>query len=67
VHVAVAWYQSGRGRRVGCERQLEKAARRLSPYTPMHGGIDVASLLDQIDRARERVGAGSLALDDPQL
>src|SRR5438876_688018 len=29
VHVAVAWYQAGRGNRVGCERQLEKAARRL--------------------------------------
>ena len=28
VHVAVAWYQAGRGNRVGCERQLEKAARR---------------------------------------
>ena len=29
VHVAVAWYQAGRGNRVGCERQLAKAARRL--------------------------------------
>ena len=34
VHVAVAWYQAGRGNRVGCERQLEKAARRLGPYAP---------------------------------
>ena len=30
VHVVVAWYQAGRGNRVGCERQLEKAARRLA-------------------------------------
>ena len=29
VHVVVAWYQAGRGNRVGCERQLEKAVRRL--------------------------------------
>ena len=29
VHVAVAWYQAGRGNRYGCVRQLEKAARRL--------------------------------------
>src|SRR4051794_41945750 len=29
VHVAVAWYQAGRGRRIGTERQLEKAIRRL--------------------------------------
>ena len=28
VHVAVAWYQAGRGRRIGTERQLEKAIRR---------------------------------------
>ena len=34
VHVAVAWYQAGRGNRVGCERQLDKAVRRLSPYAP---------------------------------
>src|SRR5436309_1985169 len=30
VHFAVAWYQAGRGNRRGCERQLEKAARRLA-------------------------------------
>jgi hypothetical protein len=52
VHVAVAWYQAGRGRSIGCERQLEKAARRLAPYAPTHRGVDVASLLDQVDRAR---------------
>ena len=49
VHVAVAWYQAGRGNRVGCERQLEKAARRLAPYAPEHRGVDVASLLAQVD------------------
>ena len=43
VHVAVAWYQAGRGRRPGCERQLEKAARRLGPYAPHHRGVDVAA------------------------
>ena len=31
VHVAVAWYQAGRGRPIGCGRQLEKARRRLTP------------------------------------
>ena len=36
VHVAVAWYQAGRGNGVGCERQLEKAQRRLAPYAPAH-------------------------------
>jgi uncharacterized protein len=49
VHVAVAWYQAGRGNRVGCERQLEKAARRLAPYAPAHRGLDVAELVGQLD------------------
>jgi uncharacterized protein len=67
VHVAVAWYQAGRGNRVGCERQLEKAQRRLGPYAPQHLGVDVAGLLDQLRAAAERVEAGSLALEQPSL
>jgi predicted metal-dependent hydrolase len=67
VHVAVAWYQAGRGRRIGCERQLEKAARRLAPFAPAHRGIDVEALLAQIVRARDRVSAGSLRLEPPRL
>jgi len=67
VHVAVAWYQAGRGNRTGCTRQLEKAARRLAPYAPAHRGIDVASLLAQVERAERRVGAGSLELEPPDV
>ena len=52
VHVAVAWYQAGRGRRIGCERQLEKAARRLAPFAPAHRGVAVAGLLCQVEAAR---------------
>jgi predicted metal-dependent hydrolase len=62
VHVAVAWYQAGRGNRVGCERQLAKAARRLGPYAPRHRGVDVASLLDQVVTGAKLVDAGSLEL-----
>lgn len=51
VHVTVAWYQAGRGNRVGARRQLEKAARRLGPYAPRHRGVDVAALLAQVERA----------------
>lgn len=54
VHVAVAWYQAGRGNPVGCERQLEKAARRLAPYAPTHRGLDVARLLAAVEAARGR-------------
>ncbi|MBD0317066.1 MAG: DUF309 domain-containing protein [Thermoleophilia bacterium] len=52
VHVAVAWYQAGRRNRVGCERQLEKASRRLASYAPTHRALDLASLLSQVERAR---------------
>jgi uncharacterized protein len=67
VHVAVAWYQAGRGNRVGCERQLEKAARRLGPYTPEHRGVDVASLLVQVGTAASVVEDGSLELPALEL
>jgi len=59
VHVVVAWYQAGRGNRVGCERQLEKAARRLGPFAPKHRGVDVAALLRQVEAAQ---ALGSLDL-----
>ena len=62
VHVSVAWLHAGRGNRPGCERQLEKAARRLAPYAPEHRGVDVADVLRQVAAAQERVAAGDLAL-----
>src|SRR5207244_11596960 len=62
VHVAVAWYQAGRGKRVGCERQLEKARRRLAPFAPEHRGVDVDSVLAQVELASATVARGSLAL-----
>jgi predicted metal-dependent hydrolase len=67
VHVAVAWYQAGRGNRVGCERQLEKAARRLAAYAPAHAGVDVTSVLDQVERARTVAAGGSLALEPVRI
>src|SRR5689334_24786663 len=58
VHVAVAWYQAGRGRPVATGRQLEKAARRLAAFAPAHRGVDVAGVLAQVDAARARVADG---------
>ena len=52
VHVVVAGYQAGRGNETGCGRQLEKAARRLEPFAPRHRGVDIASVLAQVERAR---------------
>ncbi|MDP9261790.1 MAG: DUF309 domain-containing protein [Actinomycetota bacterium] len=65
VHVAVAWYQAGRGNRVGCERQLEKAARRLADFAPSHRGVDVAAILRQVEAASAAVSGGSLELPPP--
>ena len=48
VHVAVAWYQAGRGKPVATERQLEKALRRLAAYEPSHRGVDVRALRAQL-------------------
>ena len=67
VHVAVAWYQAGRGRPVATARQLEKAARRLSGFAPDHLGVDVAGVLEQLGRARQEVERGSLELEPPRL
>jgi uncharacterized protein len=67
VHVAVAWYQAGRGNRVGCERQLAKATRRLAPYAPAHRGVDIGGLLAQLAAAAETVRRGSLELASPRL
>jgi predicted metal-dependent hydrolase len=62
VHVTVAWYQAGRGNRVGCERQLAKAQRRLAPYGPAHRGVDLRAVLAQVEAAQQTVAGGSLDL-----
>jgi uncharacterized protein len=67
VHVSVAWLHAGRGNRPGCERQLQKAARRLDAYMPEHRGVDVAIVLDDVSAAQARVAAGSLELPPPRL
>ena len=67
VHVAVAWYQAGRGRPVATASQLEKAARRLAPFVPEHRGVDVEDVLLQVEAARARVNGGSLDLEPPQV
>src|SRR5690349_24861385 len=58
VHVAVAWYQAGRGRPVATASQLGKAARRLAPYSPEPRGVDVAHVLAPVPAAEARVAAG---------
>jgi len=62
VHVAVAWYQAGRGKPVATARQLEKALRRLEPYEPAHHGIDVAAMRRQL---AELLATGDLRGREP--
>jgi predicted metal-dependent hydrolase len=64
VHVAVAWYQAGRGLKIGTERQLAKALRRLEPFAPAHRGIELGPLLTQL---RDLHAQGSLELPAPLL
>jgi predicted metal-dependent hydrolase len=67
VHVAVAWLHAGRGNRPGCERQLEKALRRLDGYGPTHRGVDLDVVRADVERARELVLSGSLELARPRV
>ena len=51
VHVVVSAYQAERGKPVAAERQRVKAITRLSAFEPLHRGLDVALLLDRLQRA----------------
>ena len=64
VHVAVAWYQAGRGKPVATDRQLEKALRRLAAFEPAHRGVDVAALRRQLAELRE---SATLDLPPPEV
>jgi predicted metal-dependent hydrolase len=67
VHVAVAWLHAGRGNPNGCERQLEKAERRLGGYRPDHRGVDVDTILEDVVHARTLVQTGSLTFPPPRV
>jgi len=58
VHVAVAWYQAGRGKPVATERQLEKALRRLAAYEPSYRGVDVRALRSQLAELMQTLDLG---------
>ena len=51
-----------RGNASAASRQLEKATRRLAPYAPEHRGVDVTSVLGQVEAASARVAEGLLDL-----
>jgi predicted metal-dependent hydrolase len=51
VHVVVSAYQAGRGKPVAAERQRLKAIKRLAGFGPLHRGLDVALLLERLERS----------------
>src|SRR3954462_13645705 len=51
VHVVVSAYQRGRGRPVAAESQRQKALRRRAAVAPEHRALDVALLLEALERA----------------
>jgi predicted metal-dependent hydrolase len=55
VHVVVSAYQHARGRPVAQERQRVKALRRLAAFAPSHRGLDVAALLEALERSETDV------------
>jgi predicted metal-dependent hydrolase len=65
VHVVVSAYQATRGRPVARERQRVKALTRLAAYAPAHRGLDVAHLLEALERA-EADPREDLVERDPQ-
>lgn len=67
VHVAVAWHHASLANRPGCERQLDKAARRLRRYQPHHRGVDVSTLLADVRNAQWILESGSLSLPRPRV
>jgi predicted metal-dependent hydrolase len=58
VHVTVGWHHAANGNLRGAGGQLEKAARRLEPFRPVHRGVDVARVLGQVEAARARFAVG---------
>ena len=67
VHVAVAWLHASRGNHPGCERQLQKALRRLEPYGDAHRNVDLVLVRQDVERAKALVLSGSLDLPSPRV
>jgi hypothetical protein len=49
-HLAAAGYKANAGDRTRARRQLAHARRRLAPYLPAQDDVDVATLLDLVER-----------------
>ena len=50
IHAAVALVHCGRGNLHGTRAKYASARRYLLPYAPVFAGVDVAALLEELDR-----------------
>lgn len=57
IQVAVCLHHAQRGNRKGAEGVARSARRRLSRYRPEYRGVDVATLLEEMDRTVRDGGA----------
>lgn len=67
IHLAVGCYHCQRGNHVGASRQLRKGLRKLAGYLPSCEGIDTARLYREALAALERLEAGVMAPQFPQI
>jgi hypothetical protein len=51
VHVVVSAFQRGRGKPVAAESQRLKALRRLRAFAPRHRDLDVAAIIEALERS----------------
>ena len=51
IQAAAALHHAARGNAEGASRVARRARAYLAPYAPRHGGIDVASILDRLQRS----------------
>jgi predicted metal-dependent hydrolase len=61
IHFAVAFYHQQRGNRLGAERQLRKALRKIEAYLPVYEGVDTATLHREGQVCLGRIRAGETA------
>ncbi len=67
IHLAVAFYHSQRNNPTGAGRQLRKGLRKLAAFLPSCEGIDTGRLHRDALAALERIEAGALGFDYPQI
>jgi predicted metal-dependent hydrolase len=67
IHLAVGFYHCERGNPEGARRQLHKGLRKLAAYLPFYEGIDTARLHRETLAALERVEAGTVISEYPQI